>query len=517
MAQAYITRGASLRITEALIGASVSCLQEHGAPHELVVRDVDLKGFVLRLRASGKHVYGVAYGRGKFLTLGACDRLSAGAARKAAREALAQTSLDGAPVRAERKAVALTLRAFLDEQYAPWASEHLKTSAETMARLRVNFESFLDLRLADLTPFGVERWRTARLKAGRAKATVNRDVVSLKAALARAVAWGHLKTHPIASVRPYRLDGQAVIRFLSIDEEERLVKALQDRDIKRREGRASANAWRVARGYPPRPEIGAYADHLTPIVVLALHTGLRRGELFGLCWRDVDLVRCLVTVRGAGAKSGRTRHVPLNSTAADALRIHEQSLRDLQTDRVDLLYAHCVGSFDAEQLLAPDGVFAGLREAQRRGGTRFIGFTAHHHPAKAPALLDRVEVDAVMLAMNYADRHTYDFEGRVLPRAGALDLGIACMKVYGGARGMDYQTPRPSALGARGHHAAFRYALGLPGVAVAVIGMYTREEIEQNAGWAARWEPLTPEEEARLAAEGRAVAAEWGPHFGDVE
>jgi predicted aldo/keto reductase-like oxidoreductase len=205
------------------------------------------------------------------------------------------------------------------------------------------------------------------------------------------------------------------------------------------------------------------------------------------------------------------------ATAEEALAIHAQSLSDLQTDHVDLLYAHCVGSFDPERLLAPDGVFAGLRQAQRRGETRFIGFTAHHHPAKSLFLLERVEVDAVMLAMNYADRHTYGFEERILPRAHALDLGIAAMKVYGGARGMDYPTARDSALGERRHHPAFRYALGLPGVAVAVIGMYSTEELEQNVAWARTWEPLTPEEEERLAEEGRTVAAEWGPHFGAVE
>jgi predicted aldo/keto reductase-like oxidoreductase len=205
------------------------------------------------------------------------------------------------------------------------------------------------------------------------------------------------------------------------------------------------------------------------------------------------------------------------ATAADVLSTHEQSLRDLGVDQVDLLYCHCVGSFDPERLLAPDGAFAGLREAQRRGGTRFIGFTAHHHPAKAHFLLDRVEVDAVMLAMNYADRHTYGFEERVLPRAGELDLGIACMKVYGGARGMDYPTARHSALGERDHRRAFRYVLGLPGVAVAVIGVYTVAELEQNITWARAWEPLTREEEERLSDEGRAVAAEWGPHFGEVE
>jgi aryl-alcohol dehydrogenase-like predicted oxidoreductase len=91
------------------------------------------------------------------------------------------------------------------------------------------------------------------------------------------------------------------------------------------------------------------------------------------------------------------------------------------------------------------------------------------------------------------------------------------MKVYGGARGMDYQTARSSALGERDHHKAFRYALGLPGVAVAVIGMYSIEELERNVAWALGWESLTDGELTRLAEEGRSVAEEWGPHFGDVE
>ena len=317
---AYVSRGTSIRITEALVSRALEVLAEHGSPDELVIRDVELKGFVVRIRASGKHTYGAAYGRGKFLTLGASDRLTAGKARAAAREALAQTSLDGAPVRAERKAAGLTLKRFLDDHYEAWAGEHLKTGPETLARLRVNFAGSLDEKLVNLSPFTVERWRTARLKAGKEKSTVNRDVVSLKAALSKAVAWGYIKTHPIASVKPYRIDQHAVIRFLSIDEEARLITALKARDDERRAAREKGNQWRQERGYEPRTAFGDYSDHLTPLVLLALHTGLRRGELFGLRWRDVDLVRALVTVRGAGAKSGRTRHIPLNTTAAATLK-----------------------------------------------------------------------------------------------------------------------------------------------------------------------------------------------------
>lgn len=210
------------------------------------------------------------------------------------------------------------------------------------------------------------------------------------------------------------------------------------------------------------------------------------------------------------------------SKKEEALQIHEQNLRDLRIDQVDLLYAHCIGSYDLEEMLAPDGVFAGIVEAQRRGWTRYIGFTAHHNPRKVETALGRlaeqgVQIDAVMLAMNYADRHTYGFEEHLLPRVGDLDLGVAAMKVYGGAKGMDYKNERVSQLGERDHHAAFRYALGLPHVATAVIGMFTVAEIEQNIAWAQNWEALTSEDGQRLADEGRTVAAEWGPHFGEVD
>jgi integrase len=97
--------------------------------------------------------------------------------------------------------------------------------------------------------------------------------------------------------------------------------ALTDRVQRNREARARFNAWRVERGYKPVPDFaGPYTDHLQPMVLLALHTGLRRGELLALCWRDVDLPETMLTVRGSDAKTGKTRYVPLNSEAANVLR-----------------------------------------------------------------------------------------------------------------------------------------------------------------------------------------------------
>jgi integrase len=318
--RSYTTKGTSERIVEGIIGRAAELLAAAGQPDELIVRDTDLKGFCVRLRASGRHVYGVAYQRGKFLTLGPPDRLTAGKARKAAREALAETSLDGAPARVERRDAALTFGGFLDEHYEPWAKSHLKTADETLQRLRAVFATFLSVKLVDLTAFAVERWRTNRIKTDKvSKATTNRDLTALKAAVAKAVTWGHLKVHPLTSVKPYRLDTRGVVRYLNAEELTRLKAALTARDDRRRAERESANTWRRARDYDEWAAYGTYTDHLTPIVLLGLNTGLRRGELFALRWADVDLVAPRLTVQGGTSKGGQTRYVPLNSDAITAL------------------------------------------------------------------------------------------------------------------------------------------------------------------------------------------------------
>jgi hypothetical protein len=71
-------------------------------------------------------------------------------------------------------------------------------------------------------------------------------------------------------------DDNRAIRYLSRDEEQRLRNALAARDEARRAARASANAWRRERGYEPWPEYGTYTDYVTPLVPVAVNTGLRR-------------------------------------------------------------------------------------------------------------------------------------------------------------------------------------------------------------------------------------------------
>ena len=65
---------------------------------------------------------------------------------------------------------------------------------------------------------------------------------------------------------------------------------------------------------------GAFADYLKPMVLVSLHTGIRRGELFSLTWDSINLKGAILTVHGTTSKSGSTRHIPLNDTVAATLR-----------------------------------------------------------------------------------------------------------------------------------------------------------------------------------------------------
>ena len=149
---------------------------------------------------------------------------------------------------------------------------------------------------------------------------MNRELDTLRAALNKAVQWGILKSNPMASVKRSKVDSAAPIRYLLPDEDKRLRAALDARETKRRENREKFNQWRRERGYKEFSTFGAFTDHLTPIVLLALNTGLRRGELFNLKWTDINFVGRILTVVGKTAKSSQTRHIPLNDEAFEVLQ-----------------------------------------------------------------------------------------------------------------------------------------------------------------------------------------------------
>jgi integrase len=282
--------------------------------------DTKVPGLFLRVQPSGSKTWNVQWSRATSKSIGKHPIQTLDGARSKALAILSDAAANGTPAAAKSEAAIVTFEDFMSQRYRPWVEVERKAGKQTCANIKAQFERFYKKPMTDITAWSVEKFKSERLKAGIKPATVNRDLDRLRAALSKAVEWGVLDTNPVAGVKRSKGGDSTRVRFLDKAEDKRLRKALADRDGKAAKDRVSGNEWRAARHRKLLDPIAVYADHLTPLVLIALNTGLRRGELFGLKWVDVDLANKQITVRAETAKSGKTRHVPLNAQAIDVLR-----------------------------------------------------------------------------------------------------------------------------------------------------------------------------------------------------
>lgn len=111
----------------------------------------------------------------------------------------------------------------------------------------------------------------------------------------------------------------AAINYARREWEWEIPNAVSGRKLKEPEGRmrwiTQAEAERLIHAAQLEPQ----AAHLPDFVCIALHTGMRKGELLGLEWRRVDLQAVLVHLEPGNTKTGKRRSVPLNKVAREAI------------------------------------------------------------------------------------------------------------------------------------------------------------------------------------------------------
>jgi len=146
------------------------------------------------------------------------------------------------------------------------------------------FLGFMDLK--DVNPSDVEAFRQSRIAAGNSKATANRYLSLVKRVFNLAVQDGYLETSPARYIKKFSEKESLKERILTRAEDEKLMDACP--------------------------------QYLRDMVFLALHTGMREGEIMGLRWDCVDLKAREIRVEYA--KSGKYRHVPMDSQVAVLLK-----------------------------------------------------------------------------------------------------------------------------------------------------------------------------------------------------
>lgn len=271
-------------------------------------------GLLLRVQPTGKRTYYVQLGRAQRVKIGAADVYTLQQARERAKAILIDPSAAKTPGRG------MTLAEYIDDHYNDHALAKLKNGARSVGRVKAVWKALLPKRIGEITASEVDKLRNKRLLAGVTPATVNRDIAALSGVFTHWCENTKGATHPLGELDALDVADDERIRYLSPDESKRLRAALQARDAAARAERTSANEWRTSRGYELMPELGTYCDHMTPMVLLSLNTGLRQGELFSLAWESVDLRLKTITVLASHSKGNNTRHIPLNTEAIEVLR-----------------------------------------------------------------------------------------------------------------------------------------------------------------------------------------------------
>jgi len=293
------------------------------------INDTEIHGFHARISLQGKVKYYFYYrvdGKQRNYFIGSGSVLSPNQARDKAKE-VAGLVASGVDVHIDKrelktaKTIKLTLGTYLEETYLPYLeSLNPKTSRHAYRVITSSFKSILKKPLAEVNAWDIQKWVTERRKLGRSPATISYAVNRLKAAFNRAVEWEWIESHNLNKVKLVREENTRV-RYLSEMEEGTLMRALGNRDEQIRAQRRSGNRHRQERNqhlYPTFDNV-RFVDYLEPLVITAINTGLRRGELLALKWDDVDFEQQYLSVRAQNAKAKKSRNIPLNDTVLEVL------------------------------------------------------------------------------------------------------------------------------------------------------------------------------------------------------
>jgi integrase len=185
--------------------------------------------------------------------------------------------------------------------------------------------------LGQITREEIEAWRRNKMTKCR-PATINREMSRLRRMFSLAVEWELLEESPMAGIRFLR-ENNARTRYLSLEECQRLIAS-------------------------------CIAPHIRALVSVALHSGMRLGEILNLHWRDLDFASGFILVRDS--KNGESRHVPMDAILSALFRAYPRRLG------TDLVFSSSSGGRIVD-------VRTGFQNACKRAGLTDLHFHDLRH------------------------------------------------------------------------------------------------------------------------------------------
>ena len=172
---------------------------------------------------------------------------------------------------------------FMEERYLPWAQEEkaLKTYKREEQLYRLWLKPILgDKLLKDISAFDLEKLKNTMKKAGRAPKSIEHALATVRRAFNKARDWGIFEgENPVSRVKIPRKDNRR-LRFLTPEEAQALLAEVQKR-----------------------------SQQTYEMCLLALHCGLRFGEIVSLTWGDIDLAQGLIYIRDPKNQTNRVAYM----------------------------------------------------------------------------------------------------------------------------------------------------------------------------------------------------------------
>ena len=188
-------------------------------------------------------------------------------------------------------------------EYAPKNSKRTQMHYKTTLGHSLPF--FGSMKLTSITPKKIVEYRTLRYSKGIKPGTFNLERAMFSTMFNLAIRqWEWVKENPVSKVSRDRENNQRD-KWLSEEEEQRLLE--------------NSPGW------------------LQELILLALHTGLRRDEILSLTWDRVNLFQKTIIIQKS--KNGKPRTVPLTSVAMGILE-EKARIRSLKTN---LVFTNTVG------------------------------------------------------------------------------------------------------------------------------------------------------------------------------
>jgi len=249
----------------------------------------------------------------------------------------------------------------LAERYSSWAEgrqRSWKSSKEYMVKQLTR--RFMNCDLEYFTTRTIEQFQTERLKKGNKPATANRLLATLSHMFTKAVDWDMIDEVALKGIRRVKLlpENNKRLRYLSKEE----CNNLRD----------------------------ACDEHLRPIVVTALNTGCRKGEILSLRWdTHIDLRHGFILLDKT--KNGERREIPINGT----LKAVFQGL----ARRIDIPYVF----FDHATGKPYKDVKKSFSTACRKGGIKDFRFHDLRHTFASHLVMAGVDITTVKELLGHKD------------------------------------------------------------------------------------------------------------------